>query len=194
MPDTLSIEIDRAEENIWTPCQDPPCYRSAAMDANQLMKANVLRLLALREKEPEDLARHMRKSASWIDKIYRYDHRTFPIRYYETIAQFLGVHVYQLLQPGIADHSERRSGSDRRKNFDRRVSQAVLSEKALDVDVVHLVRALSTSGRQQAMKVLMDILNDEIDGRRPKRTTVADADVQDRTAEKPKPKPVRRRS
>lgn len=163
------------------------------MDPNQLMKANVKRLLQLREKEPEDLARHMRKSKSWIEKIYRYDYRTFPIRYYQTIADFLGVHVYQLLQPGYADRSERRSGSDRRKRIDRRISQAVVSEKALDVDLIHVVRAISTKGRQKAITVLMEILNDELDAPRGKRTTGSGADAPDHTAETPRSKRARQR-
>lgn len=132
------------------------------MDPNQLLKENVKALLRIREKEPEDLAKFFRKTVSWIDKIFRYEHRTFPIRHYDTLAKFFGVEVYQLLQPGIAERSERRSGTDRRKIPDRRVSRAVVSEKALDVDIVHIVRALSLDGRRKALDFLMDILNDEL--------------------------------
>lgn len=179
--DSLSSEIDRLGYNSWTLCPAPLCYRSGAMDANQLMKANVKRLLELREKEPEDLAKFMRKSASWIDKIYRYDSRTFPIRYYQTIANFLGVDVYQLLQPGIADRAERRSGAERRKVIDRRVSKAVISEKALDVDLIHVVRAMSHGGRQKAIGLLMDILNDELAVLRRPRAIAEDGDDPDHT-------------
>lgn len=148
------------------------------MTPNELLKANIKALLKSRGKEPEDLARWCHNSKNWIEKIYNEDRRTFPITYYTTIAKFLGVEVYQLLQPGIAEHSERRSGSDRRKQLERRVSQAVLSEKPLDVDLIHVVRALSSKGRQKAIGVLMDILNDEL---QPLRTTAGAHGVPRRT-------------
>jgi hypothetical protein len=157
------------------------------MTANQLMKANVKALLKLRGRTPEDLAKWCRNSASWIDKIFREERREFPMKYFDPIAKFFGVEVYQLLQPGIADRSERRSGSDRRKIIDRRVSAAVISEKALDVDLIHVVRALSADGRRKAIGILMDILNDELQRL---RATPPRAGVQDHTDETPRPKRV----
>lgn len=153
------------------------------MDPNQLVKDNVRALLKARKKNPEDLAKWVKNSKDWIDKIFRYPNRTFPIGYWDSIAVFLGVEVYQLLQPGIAERSERRSGSDRRKHLERRVSQAVLSEKALDVDIVHIVRALSLPGRRRAIEILMDVLNSEL----PRgRTTTDEPDGWDHIVEKPR--------
>lgn len=147
---------------LGRPWQDPG-GQGATVTANELMKANIKALLAIRQKTPDDLAKWCRNHKSWIDKIFREDRRTFPIEYYDKIAKFFGIEMYQLLQPGIADRSERRvSVGDRRKVLDRRVSRVVLSEKPLDTDLIHVVRALSPDGRRKAIGVLMDILNDEL--------------------------------
>lgn len=192
-PDTLSTEICATGQNIWTPCPARPCYGSGIVDMtpNQLMKANVKALLKLRDKTPDQLARHCHNSTSWIDKIFREDRREFPTKYYLPISKFLGVQVYQLFQPGIADNAERRSGNERRKVIDRRVSRAVISEKALDVDLIHVVRAMSHAGRQKAIGLLMDILNDELRALRGTPATGAAAAGSSRSDETPTPKPVR---
>jgi len=153
---------------------------------NELMKANVKGLLSLREKTPEDLAKFCHNTKSWIVKIFAEERREFPTKYYQRIAKFLGVEVYQLFQPGVLGIAERRSGTDRRKVLDRRVSQAVISEKALDVDLIHVVRALSQPGRQRAIGILMDILNDELAGLRRPRATPSDPADPGHIAETPK--------
>lgn len=189
-PDTVSTEkCARTTNNQDTVSRVPvvqiTCVR---LTPNDQLKANVRALLKARDRTPEELVRWCRNSLNWFEKIYAEKRRTFPVKYYESLATFFGIEVYQLFQPGIADRSERRSGSDRRKQMDRRVSRAVLSEKALDVDLIHVVRALSHEGRQKAIGVLMDILNDEL--RRLRATPSAPA-APDYTAEKPRVKRAR---
>lgn len=175
--DIVSIENDTTKPENMAMCQVQPCYRFTGMDRtpNQLMKDNIRELLKARRKTPAELASWCHNSFSWIDKIFREERREVPTKYYVKVAKFLGVEVYQLFQPGIAEGSERRSGQDRRKQLDRRVSRAVLSEKALDVDLIHVVRAISLKGRQKAIGMLMDILNDEL--RRPPAKSIAADDA-----------------
>lgn len=158
---------------------------------NQLIKDNIKALLKLRHKEPEDLAKFLRNTKDWIQKVFREDRRQFPLKYFVPISKFLGVEVYALLQPGIVDYSERRNSlGDRRKWRDRRVSPTVLSEKPLDIDLIHVVRALSPEGRKKAIASLMDILNDELE---PLRTTAHAPVAQDRSGETPTARRVRRK-
>lgn len=187
--DTVSRGNRITDKKIRTPCPREPCYQYGAVSPNELMKENIKALLRLRQKTPEDLARYLRSSEDWVKKVFREPRRTFPITHYESMAKWFGVEVYQLLQPGIAERSERRT-RERRKVLDRRVSQAVISEKALDVDIVHVVRALSHEGRREAIGVLMDILNDELQHA---RTTRPAPDAADRTPETPPAMPTRRR-
>lgn len=91
------------------------------MNASLLLKANVDALLRVQHKQRKDLALWCRKSESWISKIYREERRRFPITMLDRIADFFGVAVYQLLQPGMAAHSERRLG-ERRTGKDRRLT------------------------------------------------------------------------
>lgn len=79
-------------------------------------------------------------------------------------------------------------GSDRRKVRDRRISQAVISEKALDVDLIHVIRALSLEGRRHAIAVLMDILNTEL---KPLRATLTVPDESGHTGDTPRVRPAR---
>jgi transcriptional regulator with XRE-family HTH domain len=161
------------------------------MTANKLLKANVQKLLELRGKTREQLAQAVGNSTNWIDKIFRYDERTFPVKYYAPIAKFFGVEVYQLFQPGIAEHSERRSGADRRQLPDRRFSQAVLSERPLDTDIIHVMRAISLLGRRQVLDMALDVLNDELQSR---RTIANEPGEPNHSDERPQRVRARRRS
>ena len=169
------------------------------MKALPLLKHNIDTLLKARSQTRRDLAMWVRQSMDkkkidpWISHIFTNPDAEFQMKYLDRIADFFGLAVYQLFQPGIADRSERRSGSDRRKRLDRRVSAAVISQKALDVDIIHIVRALQQEGRQKAIGILMDILNDEIAAFRGPQTTAADAGAQGRTAETPRAGRARRR-
>lgn len=160
------------------------------LKANLLMKANIDALLTARGQTRRSLARWCRCSDAWIAKIMSDDSREFPMKYFDRIADFFGIATYQLLQPGISPLTERRNRSERRSGRDRRISQAVLSQKPGDVDLVDVARALSRQGREKAIAMIADILNDELRGPRTRRSA---PDAQDRNVEMPSPVGARRK-
>lgn len=157
--------------------------------AHHLLKQNIDALLKARGQKRKELAAWCRRSEGWLSQIFTDDDRNLPLKYLDRIADFFGVTTYQLFQPGISPLTERRSGTERRRIRDRRISQAVLSERPGDVDLIHLVRALSQEGRQEAVKILVDLVNDELRG---PRTRGPDAAVPGRTAETPRVTRARR--
>src|SRR3990167_4215581 len=140
------------------------------MKANLLLKHNIDTLLNARRQTRHDLAVWVRQSTDkkkvdpWISQIFTQQDREFQLKYLDRIADFFGIAVYQLFQPGISPFTERRKGTQRRSGRDRRLSANVLSEKPGDVDVMSLIRALSTHGRQRALEHLVDLVNDELRG------------------------------
>lgn len=142
-----------------------------------LLKHNIDALLKARGQTRRDLARWCRRSEGWLSQIFSDDERNLPLKYLDRIADFFGLVTYQLFQPGISPLTERRVMT-RRSGRDRRISAAVFSEKPGDVDAIHLIRALSPQGREQAIRLLADILNSELP-RRP--TTSGGPDEPDRS-------------
>lgn len=153
------------------------------MKAHHLLKQNIDALLKARGQKRKELAAWCRRSESWLSQIFTDDERNLPLKYLDRIAMFFGLATYQLFQPGISPLTERRVGPDRRSGKDRRISAAVLSERPGDVDLIHLVRALSTGGRQKAIGLLVDLVNDELRGPRARGSA---PDAQDRSAETPR--------
>jgi transcriptional regulator with XRE-family HTH domain len=88
--------------------------------ANRLLADNIAALLRLRGYKQRDLAQWCRKSDVWVSLILS-NKREVQFRDLDRIADFFGVATYQLLQPGVAQATERRHG-ERRAGFDRRVS------------------------------------------------------------------------
>ena len=158
--------------------------------AHHLLKQNIDALLKARGQKRKELAAWCRRSESWLSQIFIDDERNVPLKYLDRIASFFGLATYQLFQPGISPLTERRVTSDRRVVRDRRVSHAVLSEKPGDVDLIHLIRSLSHEGRQKAIAVVVDIVNDELRG---PRTTTGAPDAPGRTGETPRVKRARSR-
>lgn len=134
------------------------------LKANLLLKHNITALLRARGQDNKDLAMWCRRSESWMSQIFTKEERGIPLKYLDRIADFFGIATYQLLQPGISPLTERRSKRDRRSGHDRRVSAVVLSQKPGDVDLMDVVRAISRPGREKAIAILADILNDELRG------------------------------
>jgi hypothetical protein len=129
------------------------------MRANALMKVNVAALLRARGQTQKDLAQWCRRSETWISKIMKQDHREFPMKYFDRIADFFGVATYQLLQPGLTQQTERRK-NQRRVHPDRRVSavQKGLRESVSELaagltaeDVALLLRARSLSAEDRQL-------------------------------------------
>jgi transcriptional regulator with XRE-family HTH domain len=96
----------------------------ADMRADRLLIENIQHLLSKRGHKQKELADWCGHSETWISSIFRGE-RQFRITDYDKIADFFGIAVYQLFQPGIAPITERRKPhSDRRSGEDRRVSKA----------------------------------------------------------------------
>lgn len=157
---------------------------TTALKASRLLEQNIDALLRARGQRRTDLAKYCRRTDGWLSKILSDDEtakRGLPLKYLDRISDFFGIATYQLFQPGISPLTERRSRRDRRSGHDRRISQAVLSQKPGDVDLVDVARALSRPGREKAIAAIADILNDELRG---PRTTKSDPGPRDRTDER----------
>jgi len=112
---------------------------------NQLVKENIDACLQRRRQTRKDLAFACGNTESWISKIFRNPTKELPVRYWDRIADFLGLDTYQLLLPGISHLTERRSGSERRAGQDRRIGQAARHMRmvGLEIDTHHPRRSLS---------------------------------------------------
>lgn len=97
------------------------------MKALPLLKHNIDTLLKARGQTRRELAQWVRQSINkkkidpWISHIFTNPDAEFQMKYLDRIADFFGISVYQLFQPGISPLTERRNG-ERRKLADRRIS------------------------------------------------------------------------
>ncbi len=158
---------------------------STALKASRLLESNIDALLKARRQSRHDLARYCRRSDGWLSKILSDDAETkrgLPLKYLDRIADFFGIATYQLFQPGISPLTERRTGVSRRSGRDRRISNAVLSQRPGDVDLMDVIRALSRSGRERAIGILGDILSDELEPLRARPTSAGGQANNDGTA------------
>ena len=150
-----------------------------------LLKTNIDTLLRARGQQRKELARWCRRSEGWLSQILTNDERNMPLHYLDRIADFFGIATYQLLQPGISPLTERRILNDRRSGNDRRISGEIpVSQKPGDVDLMDVIRALSREGRERAIVLLGDILNDEIQRLRATRRVDGRSDRTPRTPPK----------
>lgn len=93
------------------------------MRADRILSENIQHLLRARGQSQKDLATWCQHTETWLSSILRGE-RHFRVIDYDRIADFFGIAVYQLFQPGISPLTERRKGRDRRNGHDRRVSHA----------------------------------------------------------------------
>ncbi len=118
--------------------------RLSGMRANELMKHNILALLRGRHQTQRDLAQWCRRSDAWIGKILKEERREFPMKYWDRIADFFGISVYQLIQPGISQLTERRraqrrSATERRlRNIAGEPHRSAISDQSLIREVLNL--------------------------------------------------------
>lgn len=98
------------------------------MRADLLLKKNIDTLLRARGQTRHDLAIWCRRTDAWLSKIFSdkglegRKERGIPLKYLDRIADFFGIAVYQLFQPGISHLTERRKMTQRRTGRDRRIS------------------------------------------------------------------------
>src|SRR5262245_8206337 len=104
--------------------------RPAMKPARDLIVENIRGLLEVQQKNQGALAFACGKERSWINKILN-GRRGLDVAELNAIADFFHIETYQLLQPGIARRTERRSGHDRRTGTDRREAEAVKIVKKL---------------------------------------------------------------
>jgi hypothetical protein len=140
------------------------------MKALPLLKHNIDTLLRERRHTRRDLAMWVRQSMDkkkidpWISHIFSKPDAEFQMKYLDRIAEFFGVPVYQLFQPGISHLTERRK-AERRTGKDRRVSamnqrvrqslsEAVASLSQTDVADMIRLKTLSDASRD-AMRIAM---------------------------------------
>lgn len=105
------------------------------MRADLILLENIGHLLRKRGYQQKDLADWCGHSAKWISQILNGE-RHLRVVEYDKIADFFGLAVYQLFQPGISPLTERRKRGERRSGEDRRVShqQRMVLELAKKVE------------------------------------------------------------
>lgn len=88
-----------------------------------VLKRNIAQLLADRHENQVQLARACGHKKSWINKFFKDETNTveLQLRDLDKIADFFGIEVHQLFQPGIGRLTERRLHLDRRATAERRI-------------------------------------------------------------------------
>jgi hypothetical protein len=116
-----------------------------------VLKQNIRTLLRARGLNQSSLAFFCRKTESWISQILTKPNRGFRMGELDCIADFFGLEVYQLFQPGISPLTERRSGRDRRSGVERRVSHAgaILEHSPSLVELEKLLRGATGLSAEQ---------------------------------------------
>lgn len=160
--------------------------------ANLLLKRNIDAILSARGQSRRALARWCRKTDdakadSWASHIFGpkgYHTREIPTVYLDRIADFFGVTVYQLFQPGISPLTERRKGVERRTRRDRRINQVLASRvlvgrgiaepilAALDGEELELVRRYRSSSPKKREHLRHVAATDEPQSTAPKTTVL----------------------
>jgi len=134
------------------------------MKALALLKHNIDTLLKTRGHSRRDLAGWVRQSTNkrlidpWISHIFTNPDQDIPAKYLDRIADFLGVDVHALFQPGLSTATdrrkgERRSGQDRRVNHLRSQAHAALapvSANLTEADIADLIRLRTLSVESRA--------------------------------------------
>jgi len=117
-----------------------PLYAKKALP---LVRDNIRALLAAQKEDQKSLAQYVGKSKSWINKVLN-DGRGLQLADMDKIAAFFHVETYQLLQPGIAARSERRTG-ERRLQTERRVGTNRTRYDRVRSDIVHAAHLINHS-------------------------------------------------
>lgn len=138
---------------------------TVTLKANALLKRNIEALLRARGHRQRDLAEWCHRSEEWLSKALRDERRGLPVKYMDRMADFFGIAVYQLFQPGINSLTERRSGLERRQFRERRVGRGGLMREQPASNQAALVELISYLDEgEQADFVRM--LGDRLRGRR----------------------------
>ena len=147
------------------------------MKALPLLKHNIDTLLKARKQTRRDLAQWVRQSMDnkkidpWISHIFTKPEADVPMKYLDRIADFFGLPVYQMFQPGISHLTERRR-AERRTMKDRRLaamnqrvrqslSEAVASLSQADVADMIRLKTLNENSRDAARKAMQALEDSE---------------------------------
>lgn len=126
------------------------------MKALPLLKHNIDTLLKARHQTRRELAQWVRQSMDtkkidpWISHIFTNPDAEFQMKYLDRIADFFGIEVYKLFQPGISSVTERRKGGNRRTTVDRRISRAfAMVNGPTEADLLSRLQLLTPDERQK---------------------------------------------
>lgn len=117
------------------------------MKATLQLKTNIDDLLKRNGRTRRELAirvlgtTDLQRADSWISKIFGkagYHTREIQTKYLDDIADYFGLDVFQLFQPGTSEKTERRSGHDRRSGKERRLDRRTKRTRATVPPVVEL--------------------------------------------------------
>lgn len=162
-----------------------------ALKPNALLKENIKFFLKERGLNQRGLARYLRRDTSdpkkldaWISKLLNDPSRDVGSELWERLQDYLGVSMYQLLQPGHAEGTERRK-AERRSGKDRRTVSlsGARTPKPAVVNIVDILNVLDRERREAVLSHAVDELNDQMNALRRRRTTRDDAGGRDRTGE-----------
>lgn len=129
-----------------------------------ILKLNIDTLLKSRGFTRRDLASWVRQSTNkrlidpWISHVFRNVEQDIPAKYLERIADFLGVDVYMLFQPGLSAATDRRK-SERRVQMERRVTRNPLRPlEPTDGEFLQKLRKLSVEERVRVFHLMDGVL------------------------------------
>lgn len=91
-----------------------------SLAARYLLKRNIKSLLTNRRQTQRSLAFFCGRTEGWISHALLEEQRGISLTDLDRIADFFGLEVYQLFQPGIQPGTERRRHKERRSGQDRR--------------------------------------------------------------------------
>lgn len=115
-----------------------------------ILRQNVNSLLGARKESASLLAQYLGfKHRSSMTKFLKNNRAGFEMWRLDKLADFFGLPVYQLFQPGISRLTERRSGFDRRTGQERRVGHAGRLLSHLQEELNKVPRLASTRGADQ---------------------------------------------
>src|SRR4051812_7014537 len=97
-----AITLDPAKTSDVSSSPFVAQFSRDAVTANYVLKQNIDALLKQRGATRKDLAFVCKRTESWISKIFRAPDKALPMQYYDRIADFLGVSVYELFRPGTS--------------------------------------------------------------------------------------------
>lgn len=121
--------------------------------------------------------------------------RGIKLTYLDAFAEALGCETYQLLVPGVAELTERRSGRDRRSMADRRVSAKIRLERQTLADVSSATHTGQSGARAEGRSIaqVAEALKQAVEAMHTIARVAPNLDRQLEAARRKRPKPTKGR-